>query len=60
MSILATVLFKTSYGTVQLQRVSFSVVPLVFIAWVKSKSMHGFGLQPLVVLSVVTSIIMRV
>jgi len=38
----------------------FRVVPLVFIAWVKSKSMHGFDPQPLVVLSVVISIIMRV
>jgi len=38
----------------------FRVVPLVFIAWVKSKSMHGFDPRPLVVLNVVTSIIPRV
>jgi len=40
-------------------RVIFCVVPLVFIARVKSKSMHGLGPRPLVVPSVATSMIMR-
>jgi len=38
-------------------RVIFHVLPLIFIAWVKSKSMDGLGPRPLVVLSVVTSMI---
>jgi len=50
------------YSTVQLQlhtRMFFCVVPLIFIAWVKSRSMYGLGPWPLVFLSMVTSMIPR-
>jgi len=40
-------------------RVIFHVVPLIFIAWVKSKSMHGLGPRPLMVLGAVTSMFMH-